>query len=59
MDKKLHRVQLDSVKNILGRLKTLRKSQRHHPGYLVDRNNINQAINQLDDLLNRYKKEDQ
>ncbi len=54
-DKKLHRVQVDSAKNILGRLKNFRKSYRYHPGYLVDRNNITRAILELEDLLTRYK----
>jgi len=54
-DRGLVRVQVDSVKNILGRLKTLRESRKYNPGYLVDRNNINKAIHQLEDLLDRYK----
>jgi hypothetical protein len=54
-NKKLHRLQVDSVGNILGRLKDLRKSYRYHPGYLVDRNNITRAIIELEDLLDRYK----
>ena len=54
-DKKLHRVQVGVAKNILSRLKDFRKSYRYHPGYLVDRNNINRAILELEDLLARYK----
>ena len=54
-DKKLHRIQVDSAKNILSRLKDFRKSYMYHPGYLVDRNNINRAILELEDLLSRYK----
>ena len=54
-DRGLVRVQVDSVKNILGRLKTLRESRKYNPGYLVDRNNINKAIRELEDLLDRYK----
>jgi hypothetical protein len=54
-DRGLVRVQVDSVKNILGRLKTLRESRKYNPGYLVDRNNINKAIRELEDLLTRYK----
>ena len=58
-DKKLLRVQVDSAKNILGRLKTLRNSRKYNPGYLVDRNNINRAILELEDLLTRYKESEQ
>ena len=54
-DRELDRVQVDVAKNILGRLKTLRESRKYNPGYLVDRNNINKAIHQLEDLLDRYK----
>jgi len=54
-DRGLDRVQVDVAKNILGRLKTLRESRKYNPGYLVDRNNINKAIHQLEDLLDRYK----
>ena len=54
-DKKLLRLQVDSAKGILCRLKTLRDSRKYNPGYLVDRNNINRAILELEDLLARYK----
>ena len=54
-DRGLVRLQVDSAKNILGRLKDFRKSYKYHPGYLVDRNNITRAILELEDLLDRYK----
>lgn len=58
-DKDLNRHQLQAIKTIVGRLNNVQKSRRHNPGHLVDRMNIQKSINKLNDLLDRYKKEDQ
>ena len=54
-NKKLHHMEVQSINVILGRLEQVRENRKYNPGYLVDRNNINRAILELEDLLSRYK----
>jgi len=54
-NKDLNRHQLQAIKSVVRGLKNVVKSQRHNPGFLVDRMNIHKSINQLNNLLDRYK----